>query len=261
MSPPLAAPMSGTPIGPPTFRALFASELLRMRSRRLFHALIAAVLVLLTIVFIVAFVQIDRSVGTVFDEEFLAGYIFAFFPPMLGLGLLVGSSHVGAEWASRGVTNLLFWEPRRVRVLAAKFCGVALATTLGSFAVLGAIGLGVRALGTTVTAEASWVVLLTARMAILIGFTALLCAATAAVSRSTITAAGGAFILLVVVEPLMYGWLDNFDRFAITANAFRFFAWETVTGQGPIAGLAILLAYIAGFVAIAMAVFKRQEIG
>jgi len=243
----------------PTFRALFASELLRMRSRRLFHALVAAVGILLTIVFIVAFVQVERS--DVFDVEFLRGYLFAFFPPMLGLGLLVGSSHVGAEWASRGVTNLLFWESRRIRVLAAKVSAVATVMTLGSFAFLSIIGVGVRALGTTVTADIGWVLLLTLRMAVLIGFASVLCAATAAVSRSTVTAAGGAFILLVLVEPLMYGWLDNFDRFAITANAFRFFAWEILEGQGPIVGLVALLVYAASFIAIAMAVFRRQEIG
>jgi ABC-type transport system involved in multi-copper enzyme maturation permease subunit len=36
-------------------------------------------------------------------------------------GLLLGASFVGAEWHAGTVTTLLTWEPRRARVLAAKF--------------------------------------------------------------------------------------------------------------------------------------------
>jgi ABC-type transport system involved in multi-copper enzyme maturation permease subunit len=247
---------------PAGFGRLLASELLRIRSRRLFRGLAAAVLVVVGISFLVAASQLDRSPQNVFDAIFLRGYVFAFFPPMLALGLLVGSSHVGAEWGSRGVTNLLFWEPRRLRVLAAKFSAVAIVMTVGSFAVLCLVGVGIRSLASTIQADLSWVVLLTLRMAVLIGIASLLCAATAAVTRSTTAAAAGAFVLLVIVEPIMYGWIDDFEKLAITANAFRFVTWGTVeTGQGPVVALAILLAYAAVFTGIAMSVFRKQEMG
>lgn len=50
------------------------------------------------------------------------------------LGFVVGASFVGAEWASGGMTNLLLWQPRRVRVLLIK-----LGTLLAGVAVTGAV--------------------------------------------------------------------------------------------------------------------------
>lgn len=36
------------------------------------------------------------------------------------LGFLIGATWIGAEWSSRSVVALLFWEPRRMRVVGAK---------------------------------------------------------------------------------------------------------------------------------------------
>ncbi|MGY1845368.1 hypothetical protein [Modestobacter sp. SYSU DS0875] len=46
------------------------------------------------------------------------------------LAFLVGATFVGAEWSSRSMTNLLFWEPRRSRVLGAKATVVAAASVV-----------------------------------------------------------------------------------------------------------------------------------
>ena len=51
------------------------------------------------------------------------------------LAFLVGATFVGAEWSSRSMVSLLFWEPRRGRVLGAKALVVA-----GASVVLGVIG-------------------------------------------------------------------------------------------------------------------------
>jgi hypothetical protein len=36
------------------------------------------------------------------------------------LGFLIGATWIGAEWSSRSIVALLFWEPRRMRVVGAK---------------------------------------------------------------------------------------------------------------------------------------------
>ncbi|MGY1858355.1 ABC transporter permease subunit [Modestobacter sp. SYSU DS0290] len=46
------------------------------------------------------------------------------------LAFLIGATFVGAEWSSRSMTNLLFWEPRRSRVLGAKAAVVAAASVV-----------------------------------------------------------------------------------------------------------------------------------
>lgn len=50
------------------------------------------------------------------------------------LGLFVGATSIGAEWSSRNLVAWLFWEPRRLRLLAAKL--VALLSVLVVLAVL-----------------------------------------------------------------------------------------------------------------------------
>lgn len=50
------------------------------------------------------------------------------------LAFLLGATSVGAEWASRSMVALLFWEPRRLRVMATKLGVLALA--LAGLAVL-----------------------------------------------------------------------------------------------------------------------------
>jgi hypothetical protein len=50
------------------------------------------------------------------------------------LAFLLGATFVGAEWSTRSMVALLFWEPRRGRVMAAKLLVVA-----GACAVLGVV--------------------------------------------------------------------------------------------------------------------------
>ncbi|GAA2520414.1 ABC transporter permease subunit [Pilimelia columellifera] len=66
----------------------------------------------------------------VFRQEF-GSYLAVFFGVLTLVAFLVGASFVGAEWSSGAMTNLLLWQPRRLRVLFTKL-GVLLAamTTL-----------------------------------------------------------------------------------------------------------------------------------
>lgn len=61
---------------------------------------------------------------------------------------LLGATYVGAEWSSRSMVALLFWEPRRYRVMTVK-----LAVLTGVAAALGVLSQGVWLLAARVLAE------------------------------------------------------------------------------------------------------------
>jgi hypothetical protein len=46
------------------------------------------------------------------------------------LAFLVGATYVGAEWSTKSMVALLFWEPRRLRVMGVKFAVTAAAAAL-----------------------------------------------------------------------------------------------------------------------------------
>ena len=50
------------------------------------------------------------------------------------LGFLIGATWIGAEWSSRSLVALLFWEPRRLRVAGAK-----IGVLIGASALLGVV--------------------------------------------------------------------------------------------------------------------------
>lgn len=54
------------------------------------------------------------------DSLYVAAAVLGVF------GFLIGASFVGAEWTSGGMTNLLLWHPRRIKVLTAKLGTVLL---------------------------------------------------------------------------------------------------------------------------------------
>jgi hypothetical protein len=61
-----------------------------------------------------------------------------------GVAFLIGASSGGAEWSSRSMTLQLLFEPRRLRLLAVKWVGLVLSTTiLAAVAMAVAVGFGV----------------------------------------------------------------------------------------------------------------------
>src|SRR5439155_19211834 len=75
-------------------------------------------------------------------------------------GFAVGASSVGAEWTTGGMTNLLLWRPRRLRVLggklAALLAGVAAVGVAGAAAWLGLLALIAATAGRTVDLTADF---------------------------------------------------------------------------------------------------------
>jgi hypothetical protein len=145
------------------------------------------------------------------------------------LGFLIGATWIGAEWSSRSIVALLFWEPRRLRVIGAKI-GVLVGATavLGVLAqaawlamagivyAVGGDGAGVPdGLWSRLLALDGRSVLLTV-LAALVGF------GLANLTRNTGAALGAGFVYFAVVEtavrvlrPTWQPWLMSNDAVAL----------------------------------------------
>ncbi len=141
------------------------------------------------------------------------------------LAFLVGASFVGADWHHGTMQALLFWEPRRPRVLLAKalaLVAVAVAFAAALQAVVYALTfLTAATRGSTegVTAGLQMSVLLTAlRGMIVVAVTALLGYAVSGLARITAASLGVAFVYFVIVENVLRGYRPGWRRYLFSEN-------------------------------------------
>jgi len=142
------------------------------------------------------------------------------------LAFLVGGTFVGAEWNSRSMTALLFWETRRSRVMAAKVLVTAAATALlgvlaqlawlGTAALLQAVaGDGVAPpdgfWGDLFAAQGRGVLLVVCAGLLGFGLTNLM--------RNTGAALGVAFVYVAIVENAVRALRPAWQPWLLTNNA------------------------------------------
>lgn len=142
------------------------------------------------------------------------------------LAFLVGGTFVGAEWSSRSMVALLFWETRRPRVMGAKVL-----VTAAAAAVLGllmqAAWLGMAALLQAVAGdggsapEGFWADLLEAqgRGVLLTVFAGLLGFGLTNLLRNTGAATGVAFVYVAIVETAVRALRPAWQPWLLTNNA------------------------------------------
>lgn len=156
--------------------------------------------------------QLPEAVGAVA----VGGMLMAF---------VMGASFAGAEWAAGTMQALLFWEPRRGRVVAAK--ALALAGGMAAFVVvMHAIGIGTTLLvgstrGTTEGLTSGIVqseVLTALRGLVAATFTGLLGFAVAGLARVTGAALGAAFVYFAIVEQVIGGLRPGWIRYLVAPN-------------------------------------------
>jgi ABC-type transport system involved in multi-copper enzyme maturation permease subunit len=160
-----------------------------------------------------------------FARKALKGGAQAVAVAMAILAFVVGASFIGAEWHSGTMQALLFWEPRRARVLLAKAVALiggmwAIAAVLQAFC-YGAIYLVAATRGSTAGLTAgvqTSILLLMLRGLVVIAFTALLGYAVAGLARLTGAALGVAFVYFVIIENLIFGLRPGWQRFLFTSN-------------------------------------------
>lgn len=189
--------------------------------------------------------------------------------PLIMLGWLLGASFVGAEYTNRTLTSLLTWEPRRVRVVAAKIGALAVVTFLWialSQVLLAAALYPAAALkGTTAGVDgAFWATLagVGARVATGGVIAGLLGFSLALAGKSTAAALGVGFAHLAVVEGLIRGFRPSWTDWLIGDNLSLFLVGPGEVdhvGHSQGAAALLLLAYVALATVAATAWFRRRE--
>jgi ABC-2 type transport system permease protein len=187
------------------------------------------------------------------------------------LGLALGATLLGAEFASRGMTTLLTYEPRRLRVFGAKV--VTGMVAMAAFAFVSLMGVGLALLpalllhGAPVShADPSW-----AGVAGFIGRgTALVAVATgigmaiATLGRSTAAALGAGFAYIVLLEYILGSFLKSWRPWLLLGNIIVFVSGKSsrdISGRSVL-GAGIFLALVAtGLLAVAAASFRQRDIG
>jgi hypothetical protein len=142
------------------------------------------------------------------------------------LGFVTGASFIGAEWASGTMASLLTWEPRRLRVLAAKLgAGIVVLVVVGAVAIgLGLAGSWLIAAtrGTTAGTTSHAVNLMIARGArglLLVGLLTGAGCAIAGFTRHTVAALVATVAYLVIVENILRHLVPGSERWLLTTNA------------------------------------------
>jgi ABC-2 type transport system permease protein len=135
---------------------------------------------------------------------------------------LIGASAAGAEWSAGTMQSLLFWEPRRIRVVIGKVAGlvtvigllVACAEILFSAGALIAGELRGSTAGLTSGVWTSYL-LLVLRAVAFAGFASVLGFSIAFGTRVTAAAVGIAFIYFAILENLLLVWKEWLGKYTI----------------------------------------------
>jgi hypothetical protein len=142
------------------------------------------------------------------------------------LAFLIGATFVGAEWSSRSMVALLFWETRRPRVMGAKIAVVAGASlVLGVLAQLG--WLAMASIWQSVAGDGIalpdgfWPDLLATqgRGVLLTAFAGLLGFGLTNLVRNTGAALGVGFVYFAVVESALGAFQPTWQPWLLTTNA------------------------------------------
>ena len=196
----------------------------------------------------------------------LAGLAF----PMAMLAWLLGASSIGAEWHSRGMTTSLTWEPRRGRVLVAKFsvaAVVAFTWIIVLQLVFAALMYPAAALrGTMEGVDAAWLVEAGGgilRVGAVASLAAFFGAALATIGRNTAAAFGVGFAYLTIVEGLVRGFKPSWDDWLIGDNLALFaIGPEDVTNvaHSQVGAGLLVLGYCLALAWVAFMIFRKREI-
>lgn len=135
---------------------------------------------------------------------------------------LIGASAAGAEWSAGTMQSLLYWEPRRIRVVVGKIVGlvaiigllVVVAEALFTGLSFAAGSLRGTTAGITSGALTSHL-LLVVRAVLFAGFAVVLGFSMAFATRVTAAAVGIAFIYFAILENLLVAWKMWLAKFMI----------------------------------------------
>jgi ABC-2 type transport system permease protein len=187
------------------------------------------------------------------------------------VGWALGASLVGAEFASRGMTTSLTWEPRRGRVFVAKAFAVLAAMSVFAFVVLALVALAMwpavafhgAPLGPDDPTLASLAGVVgrgvaLATVAAGIGF------AIATIGRNTAIALGAGFGYIIVFEYILGSAVARWRKWLLLGNVIVFVSGHDgsadVSGRTVIAAGIFLTAVAVTLLAAAAGAFRTRDL-
>jgi hypothetical protein len=191
---------------------------------------------------------------------------------LLPLGALIGgASFAGAEWKAGTIVTVLTWEPRRLRLQAARTAAAAACAAVLAFLLLlvleAALLPAVLAHGSTDGVDGAWVVSvlgLMARISLVTGLAAAVGVALATVGRNTAAALALAWGWMVIGENAIRAYKPGLGRYLLGDNAGAVLTWDVSGGadfrRGPGTALATLVVYAVLIAAVAAWRFERQDV-
>jgi ABC-type transport system involved in multi-copper enzyme maturation permease subunit len=206
-----------------------------------------------------------------FHRKNLEGLLQGVTGALAIVGWTLGASFVGAEFASRSMTTLLTWEPRRLRVFLAKVAAVLLANavlalmTLLVFvaAMLPSLALhgGPMRADDPSTATLAGIVLRGTALAVIatgLGFSL------AAIGRNTAAALGAGFAYVIILENIVGSFREGSRRWLLLGNVIVFVSGRDSGGDIPgrtVTAAAVILVVVAvTFLAGAYGTFRSRDL-
>jgi len=187
------------------------------------------------------------------------------------VGWALGASLVGAEFASRSMTTLLTWEPRRGRVFVVKALAVVAAMSAFALLVLVLVGLAMWPSlafhgAPLQSGDPSLLSLagLIGRGVALAAISAGIGFAIATIGRNTAAALGAGFAYIIVLENIVGSSIERWRRWLLLGNVIVFVSGENSGGDVPgrtVTAAGIFLAAVALTLLVAAAgTFHRRDI-
>lgn len=192
--------------------------------------------------------------------------------PLVMAGLVIGASMVGAEWRAGTITTALTWEPRRVRLAAAKFLGAGIVAFLFSVVLQGvfvAVLLpNIATNGSFDGADADWFVGFVeaiARGGALAALASMTAAMLAMIGRNTTVAIAAGFVIVSIAEPIVRAWKPWSDRWLLTTNAGRLYLNDgTPLSDGSYMAsgrpVVVTAVYLTALAALALTLFAKRDV-
>jgi ABC-2 type transport system permease protein len=192
---------------------------------------------------------------------------------LIVIGLVIGSSSIGADWQSGSISTLLTWETRRTRLWVARVVVVCLAVFALALVLLalltGLLALAAATRGTFAWLDGSWArdaIETACRVAAMSSFGALLGLSVAMIGRSTGAALAGVFVYLAVFESLLRAIYPKIAQWLLGPNVVVFVQGiATSPGTQQILSVAHSVLVISLFAlvpfALALLWFRTRDVG
>ncbi len=265
---------------------LLGSEMRRALHRRAVRVLIGSALLGCLVAGVIAFVSSsgvtaaelrleDEGHPAVMAEWWVSDDgdgVLALAMFFLFLGSFFGGATVaGAEWRAGTVTTVLTWEPRRLRLHAARATSAGLLAFVVSLVLqvvfLAAFVPAVVVNGTTEGVSGSfWLALavVVVRTSVITAVAAVLALSLATAGRNTAFAVITMFAWLVVVEGLIRGLRPSLSRWLWAENLATVMTWSRLDdadfARGPALAAATLFVYVGVVVGLSAFAFGRRDV-